>query len=179
MAKTIRRRSVLKMGAAAAAAGAGGACSARKSPWLFFTEDEAKTVGAIADQIVPPDQDPGAEAAGVVAFIDRQLMAFHKPFQQAYRQGVARVDALSREMCGAPFAEAPAEKQLALLTALEKNKSGWKGGKAFFDMMVSHTMQGFYGTPRHGGNRGAASWRMLGVPVPPVRGRDQYEFPKG
>ena len=179
MANTIRRRRLLKMGAAAAAAGAGAACSARKSSWLFFTVEEAKTVEAITDQIVPPDQDPGAAAAGVVAFIDRQLMGFHKPFQQAYRQGLARVDALSREMSGAPFAEAPAEKQLALMTALEKNKTAWKEGKAFFDMIVSHTMQGFYGAPRHGGNRGAVSWRMLGVPVPPVRGRDQYDFRKG
>jgi gluconate 2-dehydrogenase gamma chain len=37
--------------------------------------------------------------------------------------------------------------------------------------VVSHTMQGFYGDPRHGGNRNWASWRMLGVPITPVRGR--------
>ncbi len=179
MAKTIRRRGLLKMGAAAAAVGAGAACSSNRSPWNFFTVEEAKTLAAITDQVIPPDQDPGASAAGVVEFIDRQLMAFHKPFQQAYRQGLARVDELSRKMAGARFAEAPAEKQLALLTALDKNKTAWKEGKAFFAMVVAHTMQGFYGTPRHGGNRDAVSWRMLGVPVPPVRGRAQYDLRKG
>ena len=45
-------------------------------------------------------------------------------------------------------------------------------------MVVAHTMQGFYGSPRHGGNREAMSWRMLGVPDPPVRGRAPYDFTK-
>ena len=32
-------------------------------------------------------------------------------------------------------------------------------------------MMGFYGDPRHGGNKDRVSWRMLGVPDPPIRGR--------
>ena len=43
--------------------------------------------------------------------------------------------------------------------------------KAFFDLVLAHTMQGFYGDPRHGGNREAVSWKMLALPFPPVRGR--------
>jgi gluconate 2-dehydrogenase gamma chain len=38
-------------------------------------------------------------------------------------------------------------------------------------MLVAHAMQGFYGDPRHGGNRERVSWKMLGVASPPVRGR--------
>jgi gluconate 2-dehydrogenase gamma chain len=38
-------------------------------------------------------------------------------------------------------------------------------------MVIAHTMQGYYGDPRHGGNREAVSWCMLGVPVIPIRGR--------
>jgi gluconate 2-dehydrogenase gamma chain len=34
-------------------------------------------------------------------------------------------------------------------------------------------MQGFYGDPRHGGNREGVSWKMLGLPYPPIRGRQQ------
>jgi len=34
-----------------------------------------------------------------------------------------------------------------------------------------HTMMGFYGDPRHGGNKDRVSWKMLGVPDPPIRGR--------
>jgi gluconate 2-dehydrogenase gamma chain len=40
-------------------------------------------------------------------------------------------------------------------------------------------MEGYYGSPRHGGNRDAVSWRMLGLDEPPLRGRAQYDLRKG
>lgn len=55
------------------------------------------------------------------------------------------------------------------MTALEKQD------RRFFDMILAHTRQGFYGDPRHGGNREMASWRMLGLPTPPIRGRMHYD----
>ena len=61
----------------------------------------------------------------------------------------------------------PPETQLAVLRRMEQNA----GTKPFFDLLVAHTMQGFYGDPRHGGNRERVSWKMLGVASPPVRGR--------
>ena len=39
------------------------------------------------------------------------------------------------------------------------------------DLVLNHARQGFYGDPRHGGNRAMASWKMVGLPFPPVRGR--------
>jgi gluconate 2-dehydrogenase gamma chain len=45
---------------------------------------------------------------------------------------------------------------------------------AFFELVRKHTLEGYYGSPRHGGNRDAVSWRMLGVSEPPIRGRAQY-----
>jgi gluconate 2-dehydrogenase gamma chain len=38
----------------------------------------------------------------------------------------------------------------------------------------AHTMQGFYGDPRHGGNRDRASWKMVGLSYPPIRGQEKY-----
>ena len=32
-------------------------------------------------------------------------------------------------------------------------------------------MMGFYGDPRHGGNRNRVAWTMIGMPDPPIRGR--------
>jgi len=40
-------------------------------------------------------------------------------------------------------------------------------------------MEGFYGSPRHGGNRDAVSWQMLGLAEPPPLGRAQYDLKKG
>ena len=48
----------------------------------------------------------------------------------------------------------------------------------FFAYVVDHTMQGYYGDPRHGGNREGASWKMLGLPYPPIRGRLRYDLTK-
>jgi gluconate 2-dehydrogenase gamma chain len=144
---------------AAGLAGTAASCARPKSGWRYFTLSEARTLEAICAHIVPADRDPGAVQAGVVVFIDRQLSGFYKPLQKAYRQGIAAV--------GDGFAELPATAQLAMLHRIEHHPET----KPFFDMLVAHTMQGFYGDPRHGGNRERASWKMLGVASPPVRGR--------
>jgi gluconate 2-dehydrogenase gamma chain len=60
-----------------------------------------------------------------------------------------------------------------LTSAIEKQN------RKFFDLVRSHTFEGYYGAPRHGGNRNAVSWRMLGMAEPPVNGRAQYDLRKG
>ena len=79
------------------------------------------------------------------------------------------MDAASRKHFGKPFVELAFERQTELLAEVENNDN------QFFDLIRTHTMQGFYGDPRHGGNRGGVSWKMLGLPDPPVRGRLPYE----
>jgi gluconate 2-dehydrogenase gamma chain len=54
-----------------------------------------------------------------------------------------------------------------------------KEKRSFFELVREHTMEGYYGSPRHGGNRDAVSWRMLGLDEPPLRGRAQYDLRKG
>ena len=75
------------------------------------------------------------------------------------------MDTASRSAFGKPFVELTFAQQTQILTAIEQT------AKPFFDMIAAHTMQGFYGDPRHGGNKEMASWKMLGLPDPPVRGR--------
>ena len=142
-------------------------CARSKSPWRFFSVQEARTVEAICALIIPQDRDPGAVQAGVVVFIDRQLTRFYKPLRQAYRQGIAALDRESASFAGRAFADLPAASQLDVLRRIERNPDI----KPFFDLLVAHAMQGFYGDPRHGGNRERASWKMLGVASPPLRGR--------
>ncbi len=173
--KSIERRKFLEMGLTAATAGVLASCSRTGGGpyWRFFTAAEAKTVNAICEQIIPADKDPGAAQAGVVNFIDLQLTRHYRKHQGAYRKGVAGVDAASRKRFGKPFAELAFERQTELLAEVENN------GSEFFDLIRTHTMQGFYGDPRHGGNRGEVSWKMLGLPDPPVRGRLPYDEKAG
>jgi gluconate 2-dehydrogenase gamma chain len=171
----VDRRGFLKAGAVAAAATAG-ACGGSEGRWRALTEDEARTLAAACDQIVPPDEDPGAADAGVVAFIDRQLATRQKELLGTWQAGLRGLDATSQRRHRRPFADLGFDAQRALLQDVEKGAvlaADWNGveAAAFFALLREHTMMGFYGDPRHGGNRDRVSWRMLGVPDPPIRGR--------
>jgi gluconate 2-dehydrogenase gamma chain len=171
----IGRRDFLKVGVTAAAVTAAG-CGAPSGRWRVLSDEEAKTLAALCDRIVPPDQDPGAAQAGAVEFIDRQLATRQKERREIYRRGLAALDATARRGQGRAFADLGPDAQVALLQRVEKRQvdpADWAGVEpaAFLGVVVDHTMMGFYGDPRHGGNHGRVSWRMLGLPDPPVRGR--------
>ena len=180
----LNRRAFLQAAlVAAAAAGAGVACSKNGTPWRFLTVDEARTLAAISDQIIPPDQDPGAAWAGVVNYMDRQLCGPFQSLQQTYRLGIAGVDQSSRLLYGNVFADVSTSQQIDVLHRLEDGQAPgviWKQSSSseFFALLIDHTMQGYYGDPRHGGNREGASWKMLGLPYPPIRGRQLYDLTK-
>jgi gluconate 2-dehydrogenase gamma chain len=158
----MQRRAFIVTGVAVSAAACG-----RRAAWRFFTPEEAMTVEALCACIIPEDQDAGAVRAGVVAFIDTQLDGLYKRYRKTYREGIVAIDRDSISFGGAKFSRLPREKQVAFLERMERNAEM----KPFFDLLVAHSMQGFYGDPRHGGNRGRVSWKMLGLPYPPLRGR--------
>ena len=171
----VDRRGFLKTTATAAAA-ATVACSAPEGQWRALTNEEAVTLAAACDQIVPPDDHPGAADAGVVRFLDRQLATREKENLPIWQRGARGLDASARAFRGAAFAELSFDDQTALLKAIEAGEipgDGWEGlePRAFFARLVRYTMMGFYGDPRHGGNLQHVSWRMLGVPPAPIRGR--------
>jgi gluconate 2-dehydrogenase gamma chain len=177
----ITRRKFMQITATAAAVSPIVSCAELKRPWRFFTEAEAQTLGAICERLIPADQDPGAGWAGVVNFLDLQLTGPYRKFRATYRQGLAGTDQTSQILFERRFADLDARQQDDVLRALEKGRAQgdtWKrlSAEQFFDLVLTHTMQGFYGDPRHGGNREGVSWRMLGLPYPPIRGRLRYDL---
>jgi gluconate 2-dehydrogenase gamma chain len=167
----MRRRTILTAGVSVAVTGSLIGCAQRDATadWRFFTPSEARTVDAVCEQLIPADRDPGAKFAGVVRYIDIQLTKAFRKYRQTYRQGLAQVDSASQAKFGQPFADLPADRQIDVLRGVEQNS------KPFFELILAHTRQGFYGDPRHGGNRGRTSWKMVGLAYPPVRGREHYE----
>ena len=157
--KTLDRRRFLGSTLAASAA----AGCARKAAHNYLSESELATLSAVCDQVIPPDQDPGGGWAGVANYIDRQLRGRFREHLPAYRQGLAEAD----RRAGGSFRSAPRDQQLEILTQMDQDKTT----KAFISLVATHSIQGYYGNPRHGGNRDYCSWNMLGVPVSPVRGR--------
>lgn len=184
----VSRRTCLKLIAAAAGGVAAGVGSAQlvgrlgrapEGPWRVLTADEARLVEAIAEQIIPSDRDPGAREAGVIYYIDRQLDGPHKRYAAKYRAGLACLTQTSLAVFNKPFEALDWSDQTKLLQLLESNKAPkniWTKPSApeFFGLVRDHAMQGFYGSPRHGGNRHYASYKMLGLEYPRVIGQNRY-----
>ena len=79
----------------------------------------------------------------------------------AYRDGVLELDRLASELvAGKDFLGLDDAGRDRVLTALDERKD------PFFTLLLTHTMEGFYGHPRHGGNRDRAGWQVLDYPGP-------------
>jgi gluconate 2-dehydrogenase gamma chain len=148
-------------------------------PYRFFSAAEAKSLIAICEQIIPRDDTPGATDAGVILYIDRQLSGLLDRHQQKYRLGLASVRQTCLQVYKAPFEELAFEQQTDALRQIEAGRVppglwGELSPQAFFNLVLDHTRQGFYGSPRHGGNRDYASYRMLGLAYPNLIGQNRY-----
>jgi gluconate 2-dehydrogenase gamma chain len=171
----VGRRQFLKTTAVAAAATTV-ACGKADSRWRRLTEAEAATLAAACNRIIPADDVAGAADAGVVTFIDRQLATRQRKDLGFWQAGLRALDATARRQHGKSFADMSAQLQDAILRDCERDAGdpadwGEVGPDEFFARLRHYTMMGFYGDPRHGGNRERVGWRMVGVPDPPVRGR--------
>jgi gluconate 2-dehydrogenase gamma chain len=167
-------------GAVAAAAFPAVSCSGAKSPWRCLTVAEGQALRAICECLIPTDEYPGAAWAGAVKYIDIQVYGHYRKHRPTYRSGIAALDLVSRKKHGQPFASLESERQVELLKAVETGQapaSAWKPAdqQQFFDLVLTHTMQSYYGDPRHGGNREQVGYRMIGVPATPVRGRSKHD----
>lgn len=155
------------------------ACDEQYSPWRFLSEEEAGTIIAITEQIIPADDFPGASDANVINFIDKQLAGPYARFQDDYRKGIPAVNNMSLQKFGLEFTNLDWDRQTLLLQSIEKGEAPegiWTGinPQAFFRMVRNHTMQGFYGSPRHGGNKNYVSYKMLKIDYPHVIGQNRY-----
>ena len=169
----LTRRQFTVGGVLAGAVAAVGCHGTKGREWEFLSDAHARTLAALCDQIIPADDFPSASEAGAVSYIDRQLARHYQGHQSAYREGLDATDEICQKRFGATFANASADERLQVAVALEKEQHG------FFELVRGHTMEGYYGSPWHGGNRDAVSWRMLGLDEPPLRGRAQYDLRKG
>ena len=185
--RPVSRRTALKLGlvglvGVAVGTGSTGVIARLGRPaqpkYRFFTSEEASLLTGICEQLIPADDTPGAAETGAVNYIDRQLCGFFKRHQQTYRRGLEAFRQTCQQEHGGSFQSLPAAKKIEALRAIESGRAPkelWDkpSPQVFFNLVLAHTMQGFYGSPRHGGNRDYASFRMLGLDYPPVTGRNR------
>ncbi|HEU5453408.1 MAG TPA: gluconate 2-dehydrogenase subunit 3 family protein [Terriglobales bacterium] len=143
-------------------------------PLRFFTREEALLVAAATARIFPSDESgPGAREANVTVYIDRQLAGpygrdahryTHPPFEESepefgyqgkatpreiYREGLKELEGFDR---------LSAQEQDRRLQAMEDS--------VFFRLLRTHTIEGMFCDPVHGGNAGMIGWQLIGYPGP-------------
>lgn len=134
----------------------------------FFNEDDARTIEAIAERLMPgAPGKPGATDANVKNYIDLALSGPYSDQQFFYRRGLEQLDEHCRAAYGKPFRSLGAAQQDATLAALEHGKSTaftWPTAAAFFDVVRKHTLEGMFSDPVYGGNKDFAGWILVGFP---------------
>jgi gluconate 2-dehydrogenase gamma chain len=155
------------------------ACKNKISRWRYLQEEEIGLLDAIVEQIIPTDDFPGGKWANVSNYIDKQLDTYYINHHVEYRDGLAAFEKTVIQLKSKKFEELPFPEQTAILEKMEGGDfpgEYWKAHSpaGFFDMIRQHSMQGFYGSPVHGGNREYISYHMLGLDYPNVIGQNRY-----
>ena len=152
-----------------------------EASYRFFTLDEAMCVIALCEQIIPADDEfGGASDAGVVFYIDRQLSGPLNELAENYRENLINLQAFCKNEFGKRFQNLASNEQIEVMKLMEENQIDarlWEKPSDFFRLTLSHTMQGYYGSPIHGGNKDYMSFNMLRLEYPLNIGQNRYRKP--
>jgi gluconate 2-dehydrogenase gamma chain len=122
----------------------------------FLGTAEAADIEAVAAQIIPTDDTPGAREAGVVYFIDRALATLLSQLASDYRAQLAEFQMMFREHHPgiASFASLTSIQQVEFLRTVDHTP--------FFDTTRLLTLLGMFSRPAYGGNRNGVGWKLIG-----------------
>lgn len=129
----------------------------------------------------------GPFAAGEATQGDQSALAMSERF----RLGIFGMENFSQSRYGKGFAELPPDRQDEVLRAMDAGQAEPFGGasivappgdaapdhaapqpdaqagiagKAFFELLLTYTVAGFFADPVHGGNRDMLGWKLIGFP---------------
>lgn len=129
----------------------------------FLSQAELADVAAIAAQIIPTNETPGAREAGVALFIDRALGSFFGRMAPDFRSQLAafRLRCQAQYPDVSSFAALTNQQQMEFLKLVERTP--------FFERVRLLTLIGMFAMPKYGGNRDGIGWKLLGF-------QDQHIF---
>ncbi|MFL6674140.1 MAG: gluconate 2-dehydrogenase subunit 3 family protein [Massilia sp.] len=164
---------------------------AAPATYMFFRPEEARFIEAATERLIPADANgPGALAAGVPNYIDRQLAGAWGAGERLYRSGpwqqglpgqgyqlpftpaelfhnaLRGINDDLRARRGTTFDKLPGPEQDAYLLSLQTGRQSLNGVPAntFFESLLSLSIEGFFSDPIYGGNKDMAGWKMIGFP---------------
>ena len=141
----MKRRDILKLGAAMAAIPAIGKAQAPPpapvwSP-AFFNSHQNETVVVFSDLVIPATDTPGAKDALVNRFLDKLLAASDQGFQNEFASDLATLDRFSRQNAGEEFVRLQPDTQKQLLGKILDSSD-----RPSFDRLKAWTARIYYAT---------------------------------
>jgi hypothetical protein len=139
-----------------AAAAAESELQGDQTRYRTLTNEQAADFGAAADRIIPPDDAPGARAAGVGFFADRVLATLVRDRKALVDTALTELNAAAREAVpnAASFAALATTQQDDVLRSIETTQA--------FAVLRTLTVAGYFSHPSYGGNRHSAGWKAIG-----------------
>jgi len=116
----------------------------------FFNENQALLVAALANQILPRTNTPGALDVGVDAFIDKMVLeVYSKSEQKQFSAGLESIEKNSRLKNGKIFTDLDDQQQYDLLYGLENESQQLSFDasakkKPFFLMLKELVLLGYF-----------------------------------
>lgn len=146
----------LNMPALLAAGDAAQANQDAAAAYQYITPEQAIELDAFADQIIPPDDTPGAVDIGVVYFMDEAFgtfMAGPKPMMEG---GLIEWNEKAHNMNPdvARFSELSLADQTRFLKTEEDGP--------LFGLLAMLVLWGMFSSPKYGGNRDTQGWKLIG-----------------
>ena len=127
----------------------------------FFTADEALTLEAMLERMIPsnvPPGAPGARETRVLRYVDAQLV---EP-RLAQHQEVVRGGLRALGEGSVRFHELPTEQQDEWLRRAQRGEGSFASPR-FFQVVLTLALEGHWGDPRYGGNHDKLAWRWVGI----------------
>ena len=140
--------------------------------WQNLDARQGRTVDALARMIMPSDENgPGAAEARVVVYIDQALGAHRSDYRESYTAGLDAFDRYCRATLESDFVDLDTRGKRRALMGIDRPRSprAWPqdapmGSRDFLRMVVTHTMEGMFCDPAHGGNYRETGWKLIRFP---------------
>lgn len=107
----------------------------------YFSPSEYRTIDVLTGLIIPKDESPGAQEAGVSEFIDFMAAHGEKQIQQPMRDGLRWLDSAANQTHGSSFTGLSSDQQAEILKRMSQRNAG---GHAFFRLIRRYTVMGYY-----------------------------------
>lgn len=116
-----------------------------------FTADDVAYLNEIADTILPTTKTPGAKAANVGQFMTVMVNdCYEEKDQKAFKEGMQKLNDLSKKEHDKTFMESTPQQRLALLTKLDNEQKQYSKNKKeddpvhYFRLMKELTLLGYF-----------------------------------